>query len=77
MGFEAFCIELNLRKKKCFIFCICNPHNRFIKNYLKELVKAIELYSKRYEDIIIKGDFNTEIPKLIWHLSALSITLKV
>ena len=31
----------------------------------------------RYENIIIKGDFNAELPKLIWHLSALSVTLKV
>ena len=41
VGFEAFCIELNLRKKKWLIFCIYNPHNRFIKNHLKELGKAI------------------------------------
>ena len=25
VGFEAFCIELDLRKKKCFIFCIYHP----------------------------------------------------
>ena len=60
-GFEAFCIELNLRKKKWLIFCIYNPHNRFIKHHLKELGKAIEFYSKTYENIIIMGDFKAEI----------------
>ena len=51
VGFEAFCIELNLRKKKWLIFCIYNPHNRFIKHHLKELGKVIEFYSKTYENL--------------------------
>ena len=59
VGFEAFCIELNLQKKKWFIFCIYNPHNRFIKHHLKELGKAIEFYSKTYENIIM-SDFNAK-----------------
>ena len=42
---------LNLRKKKWLIFCIYNPHNRYIKHHLKELGKAIEFYSKTYENI--------------------------
>ena len=77
VGFEAFCIELNLQKKKWFIFCIYNPHNRFIKHHLKELGKAIEFYSKTYENIIIMGDLTQRFLSLIWHLSVLSITLKV
>ena len=60
VGFEAFCIELNLQKKKWFIFCIYNPHNRFIKHHLKELGKAIEFYSKTNENIIM-GDLKSEI----------------
>ena len=58
-GFEAFCIELNLRKKKWLIFCIYKPHNRFIKHHLKELGKAIEFYSKTYGNIIM-SDFNAK-----------------
>ena len=60
LSFEAFGIDLNLRKKR-LIFCIYNPHNRFIKHHLKELGKAIEFYSKTHENIIIMGDFNAEI----------------
>ena len=59
--FEAFCTELNLRRKKWLVFCIYNPHNRFIKHHLKELRKTIEFYSKMYENIMIMGDFNAEI----------------
>ena len=51
VGFEAFCIELNLGKKKNWlIFCIYNPHNRFIKDHLKELGRAVGFYSKTFED---------------------------
>ena len=57
VGFEIFCIELNLRKKKW-----------------ERIGKAIEFYSKTYENIIM-GEFNAE--SLIWHLRVLSITLKV
>ena len=61
VGSGAFCIELNPEKKECHIFCIYNPHNRFIKDHLKELGKVIKFYSKRFENIIIMGDFNAEI----------------
>ena len=37
------------------------PHNRFIKYHLKELGKATEFYSIKYENIIIMSDFNAEI----------------
>ena len=73
VGSGAFCIELNPQKKKCHIFCIYNPHNRFIKDHLKELGKVIKFYSKRFENIIIMRDFNAEISEFylasscIWH----------
>ena len=43
VGFEA----LNLQKK-WLIFCIYNPRNRFIKDHLKDLGKAIKFYSKKF-----------------------------
>ena len=59
MDFEALCAELSPKKR--FIFCIHNPHNWFIKDYLKELEKTIEFYSKMYEIIIMLSDFEVEI----------------
>ena len=53
VGFEAFYAQLNLRKKKWPIFCIYKSNNRFIKHHLKEFGKAIEFYSKTYENIIV------------------------
>ena len=61
VGFEAFYAQLNLRKKKWPIFCIYKPNNRFIKHHLKNLEKPFEFYSKTYENIIVTGDFNSEI----------------
>ena len=60
VGFEAFCAEWKLQKEKLLIFCIYNPCDRFIKDRLKELGKAIEFRSKTYENIIIMGDFTAE-----------------
>ena len=63
-----------ITSKKCLIFCIYTPRNRFIKDHLKEMGKAIEFYSKKYENIIIMGSFNAEISE---HLSVVSLTVKV
>ena len=38
-----------------------NPQNRFIKDQFKELGKAIEIYSKMYENIMNMDDFNAKI----------------
>ena len=43
------------------MFCMYNPHNKFIKHHLKELGNTIKFYLKTYENIIIMGDFNAEI----------------
>ena len=61
VDFEAFYIKLNFRKEKWLIICIYNHHHRFIKDHLKELGNAIDFYSKKFENIIIMGDFNPEI----------------
>ena len=64
-GFDAFCIELNLRKKKWLFFCIYNPHNRLINYGSSQKVGfpklTIECYSKTYRNIIAMDDFNAEI----------------
>ena len=58
---EIFCIEPNLRKKKWLIFCCYNPHKHLLKHYLFQIESAINFYSNTYENLIILGDFNTEI----------------
>ena len=50
-------------KEKMVYLLYLSPHNKFIKDHLKELRKTIEFYSKNYENIIM-GDFSAEISEL-------------
>ena len=58
---QIFYIELNLQKKKWLIFCCYNPHKHLLKHHLFQIESAINFYSNTYENLIILGDFNTEI----------------
>ena len=39
---EGFCIEIKIRKKKCFLVCTYNPNKNFISNNLKEIDKNLD-----------------------------------
>ena len=80
VGFETFCIELNLRKKKGLIFCIytlsIDSLNIISKNWEKPLnFTRKHIFHTLY--IIIMGVLMQKFLSLIWHLSVRSITLKV
>ena len=40
--------------------CSYNPHKSFIKEHLKELIKAIQFYSKTYDNFMLIGDYNAQ-----------------
>ena len=69
VAFEAFCIELNLWKKKRLIFCIYNPHNRFIS---KNWEKPLNFTQKRTKTLELWVTLTQRFLSLIWHLSVLS-----
>ena len=50
--------ELNLRSKTWLLCCSYNPHKNLIKEHLKELVEAIQFYSKTYGNFMLVGDYN-------------------
>ena len=58
---EAIVIEINLKKKKWLIISSYNPHKSMIHNHLKSISMQLDEFYKRYENIIIIGDFNSEI----------------
>ena len=58
---EIFCIKLNFQKKKWLIFCSYNPHKYLLKHHLLQIESAINFDSRRYENLLILGDFNVEI----------------
>ena len=51
---ESLFIELNLQNTKILMNCSCNPHLTALRN-------SLDLYSSKYEKILILGDFNVEI----------------
>ena len=55
--FPSLFADSPLQLPDYIICCIYNPYNGFIKHHLKELGKAIESYSKTYENITIMDDF--------------------
>ena len=57
---EIMCIEINLKKQKWVLIGIYRPPDMNETYFLDELSKVIDLYSKRYDRIVIMGDFNSE-----------------
>ena len=51
-------IELNFRKKKWLLSCSYNPNKNNISSHLQRLRNSLGLYSAKYENIILIGDFN-------------------
>ena len=58
---EGFFIKLKLTKKKWLLCCSCNPHRRFISNYLFDVGKNLDLLSTNYNNILLLGDLNAEV----------------
>ena len=58
---EFFYNETNLRGKKWLVFCSYKPHRNNISNHLQTISKSLDLYLSEYDNIIIAGDFNTEL----------------
>ena len=54
---EGFYVEINLQKKKWLLCCSYSPGKAAIKSYLEILHKGLSLYSSKYENVIVLGDF--------------------
>ena len=58
---EGFYVEINLQKNKWLLCCSCNPNKNSIKSHLENLRKALALYSSKYENFIVLGEFNVDM----------------
>ena len=61
LDIEGIFIELNFRKKKWLLSCSYNPNKNTITDHPEILRRNLDLYSAHYENLIIIGDFNTDI----------------
>ena len=50
--------QINVQKKKWLLCCSYNPNENTIKSHIEILHKGLALYSSKYENFIILGDFN-------------------
>ena len=64
---ETLFIELNFRKKKWLFSCSYNPNKNHISNHLR-LRNSLDLYSAKYENMILIGNFNVSPED--WHMEA-------
>ena len=58
---EVFFIEINIKRHKWLICCSYNPNRIFVSGHLNHIAKGIDTYSKKYEKILLMGDFNIEL----------------
>ena len=58
---EDFCVETNPHNDKWLINRSYNPHKNMIGNHLRALSEKLDIYSSRYRNFIILGDFNIEM----------------
>ena len=57
---EIMCVEINLKKQKWVLLGIYRPPKMNEKYFLDHLSRVIDVYSRKYDKIVIMGDFNLE-----------------
>ena len=57
---EIMCVEMNLKKQKWALMGIYRPPNMNERYFLDHLSRVIDYYSKKYDRVVIMGDFNSE-----------------
>ena len=58
---EVTVTEINLRKKKWILICSYNPHKTMIDSHLDSISTQLYELCKKYENIILIGDYNSEM----------------
>ena len=61
---ECMLIEINLRNRKWLLGSFYNPSKSQISSQLSYLSKALDHYSQLYDNLLIIGDFNSEMSEI-------------
>ena len=54
---KVFFVEINLRKKRLYLYCYYNPHKSIINEHLNETSKGLDSYLSNYDNMLIIGAF--------------------
>ena len=60
LNFEGIFLEINLRKSKWLLFGGYNPRKDDIAIFLNQLSTNLNMYTSKYDNLILLGDFNSE-----------------
>ena len=73
---EAFFVEIRIRNSIWLLCCSYNPGKLQIASHIQEISNGIDAYCKKYENILIMGDFNVDVKEVSLHLFCNQYKLK-
>ena len=74
--FETIMVEIRLYQTKWLIGACYNPHKRNIDKFLEKLSTALAEYCSQYENLILLGDFNSEMTANAMNAFCMSFNFK-
>ena len=73
---EAFFVEIRIRNSIWLLCCLYNPSKLQIASHIQKIFNGIDAYCKKYENILIMGDFNVDVKEVSLHLFSNQYKLK-
>ena len=73
---EAIVFEINLKKRKWLFLRISNPHKDMTNTFVTSVGEKLNELSLQYENIIILGDFNSEMCEEVMQMFCNTINFK-
>ena len=73
---EAFFVEIRIRNSIWLLCCSYNPSKLQTASYIQETSNGIDAYCKKYQNILIMGDFNVDVKEETLHLFCNQYKLK-
>ena len=58
---ESLFIEINFRNRKWLLCGAYIPHKHLVPSHLEKISYTSDLYLAKYDNLLIMGDFNTEV----------------
>ena len=58
---ESLFIEINFRNRKWLLCGAYIPHKHLVPSHLEKISYTLDLYLAKYDNLLIMGDFNTEV----------------
>ena len=60
---EAFFTEIKVNTCKWLLCCSCNPNRTIVSAQLEQIWKALDVSSKKYENVLLMCGYNVDVKK--------------